>query len=140
MRKLSTITAEILPYPAPRTYARRRVRAVYDSLTCLVLVKHQETETEIFVSDDGDAIGAIWLHRAPILIDPKERGNFLVVTLTRSLAQQKGLAPCILDWDRYTPQERAMLKDAVEVAKRTRDRLSGHVQPMGWHGGRNVFA
>jgi hypothetical protein len=141
MRRLSTITARIVPYPAaPRSFGRRRVRAVFDSLTCIVVVVHQETDTQIFVSDDGDPIGGIWLHRAPVLIDPKDRGPFLVITLTRTLAQQKGLAPRILDWDRYTAEERAMLKDAVETAKRTRDRLSGHVQPMAWSGGRNVFA
>lgn len=141
MRKLSEVTAPILPRleARPRSFDRRRVRAVFDSLTCIVLVKHQEEPTQLFVSDDGDATGAVWLHKAPILIHPKDRGNFLVVTLTRSLAQQKSLSPRILDWDRYTPDERAMLKDAVDTAKRTRDRLGGRIQPLPFPG-RNAFA
>lgn len=142
MRSLSTITASIVPQHAgQRSFARRRVRAVYDSLTCLTLVLHQKTDTEIFVSDDGDVLSAVWLPRAPILVDPKDRGPFLVVTLTRTMAQQKGLAPCILDWDRYTPNERVLLKDAVEAARRTRERMSGRSsnRPT-WSGGRNVYA
>lgn len=141
MRKLSTITAPILPSPygRPLSYGRRRVRAVFDSLTCLVLIRHQEEPTQIFVSDDGDAVGAVWLHKSPILIDPKDRGPFLVVTLTRSLAQQKGLSACVLDWERYTPAERVLLKEAVDTAKRTRDRLGGRIQPLPFPG-RNAFA
>lgn len=141
MRKLSEITSHIVPLPAgPASYSRRRVRAVYDSLTCLVLIKHQEEATQIFVSDDGDAIGAVWLHKAPILIDPKDRGPFLVVTLTRTLAQQKGLSACIIDWERYTPTERALLKDAIEVAKRARMRLGRQRQTFSRCNGRDHYA
>lgn len=142
MRSLSTITASIVPpRPGQRSFARRRVQAVYDSLICLVLVKHSESATDLFVSDDGDAVGAIWIHKAPVLVDPKDRGPFLVVTMTRTMAQQKGLAPCILDWDRYTPAERVLLKDAIETARRSRERMSGHSsnRPT-WSGGRNVYA
>jgi len=127
--------------PSQRSFPRRRVRAVFDSLTCLVVIAHQETPTEIFVSDDGDAIGAVWLPKGPILIDPRDRGPFKVITLTRTMAQLNGLAPCILDWDRYTPSERVLLKDAVETAKRARARMSGQSsnRPT-WSGGRNVYA
>lgn len=143
MRKLSVITAHIVPPPSSgvRSFARRPVRAVYDSLTCLVLVRHAENESEIFVSDDGDAVGAVWIRRAPILIDPRNRGHFLVVTLPRAMAQQKGLAARILDWERYPPTERAMLQDAVDAARRTRERLGGHrAQSSMGHTGRNTFA
>lgn len=142
MRRLDKITATIVPLrPGSQPFARRRVRAVFDSLTSLVVVVHQETPTEIFVSDDGDAVGAVWLHKAPILIDPKDRGPFRVITLTRTMAHQKGFAPCILDWDRYTPDERVLLKDAIETAKRSRERMSGQSsnRPT-WSGGRNVYA
>ncbi len=142
MRRLSQITANIVTYPAaPRSFGRRRAQSVFNTLTCFVVVLHQQSPTQIFISDDGDATGAIWLHRSPILIDPKDRGPFLVITLTHTLAQQKGLAPRILDWERYTPDERLMLKDATELAYRTRMRLSGQSsnRPT-WHGGRNVYA
>ena len=142
MRKLSAITASIVPPPiGQRSFARRRVRAVYDSLTCMCLVRHGESPTEIFVSDDGDVTSAIWLHRAPVLVDPKQRGKFLVVTLSRTLAQQKGLALSIIDRSRFLPEERADLEDAVEAARRTRERMFGRSQNRPtWSGGRNVYA
>ena len=142
MRTLSQISAPLLPTrsDSPRSYARRRVHSVTSSFTCLVLVKHDECDGQIFVSDDGDAVGAIWIAKAPLLIDPKDRGPFLVVTITHQLATQKRLsALSLLDWDRYTPSERALLKDAVETARRTRSRLSGYEEPLPFPG-RNAFA
>lgn len=140
MRKLATITAGILPAsPGQRSFPRRRVRAVFDSLTTLVLVKHDETETQLQVSDDGDPIGAVWIHKAPVLVDPKDRGRFLVVTLTRTMAQQKGLSLCILDRARFLPEERADLEDAVSTAARARQRMSRREEPLPFPG-RNAFA
>jgi hypothetical protein len=135
MRRLDQITARIIPIStlARQPYARRQFRPVINTLTCLVLVKHDETATQLFVSDDGDAVGAVWIDKTPVLIDPKDRGQFLVVTMTRTLAYQKKLAVCIKDWDRYTPDERVMLKDAVETAKRTRERLTYGNRRPGLH-------
>jgi hypothetical protein len=120
---------------------RRRVRAVFDSLITLVLVKHDESETQLQVSDDGDPIGAVWIHRTPVLVDPKNRGRFLVVTLTRTLAQQKGLSLRLLDRARFLPEERADLEDAIATAARSRRRMTGQSdnRPT-WSGGRNVYA
>jgi hypothetical protein len=139
MRKLSTITAPIIAPLAKRSYDRRPIRSAQSSFTCLVLVRHAESDGQILVSDDGDAVGAIWLSKAPLLIDPKDRGPFLVVTLTHQLATQKRLRVAILDWSRYTDQERLLLKDAVEVARRTRSRLSGFEDALPFPG-RNMFA
>lgn len=138
MRPLSEISAPIIRSTV-RSYDRRPVRSAQSSFTCLVLVRHAENEGQILVSDDGDAVGAIWIPKAPLLIDPKDRGPFLVVTLTHHLATQKRLKVALLDWDRYTPSERLMLKDAVEVARRTRSRLSGFEEPLPFPG-RNAFA
>lgn len=137
MRPLSEISAPIIRSTV-RSYDRRPVRSAQSSFTCLVLVRHAENEGQILVSD-GDAVGAIWIPKAPLLIDPKDRGPFLVVTLTHHLATQKRLKVALLDWDRYTPSERLMLKDAVEVARRTRSRLSGFEEPLPFPG-RNAFA
>lgn len=137
MRPLSEISAPIIRSTV-RSYDRRPVRSAQSSFTCLVLVKHAESEGQIFVSDDGDAVGAIWIPKAPLLIDPKDRGPFLVVTLTHQLATQKRLRVALLDWDRYTPAER-LLKDAVETARRTRSRLSGFEDALPFPG-RNAFA
>lgn len=143
MRKLQKINAPIQPYivrNAP-SYERRRVRAVFDSLTAVVLFRHGESETELFVSDQDDATAAIWIPKRPVLLDPKERGRFLVVTMTRTDANRFRFFPKIIDWDRYVPEERVMLTDAVECAKRIRFRMSGQSsnRPT-WSGGRNVFA
>ena len=138
MRPLSEISAPIIRSTV-RSYDRRPVRSAQSSFTCLVLVRHAENEGQILVSDDGDAVGAIWIPKAPLLIDPKDRGPFLVVTLTHHLATQKRQKVALLDWDRYTPSERLMLKDAVEVARRTRSRLSGFEEPLPFPG-RNAFA
>lgn len=141
MRSLSQISAPLLPTrtDSPRSYARRRVQSALCSFTCLVLFRHDERDGQVFVSDDGDAVGRVWLQKAPLLIDPKDRGPFLVVTLTHQLASQKSLRVALLDWDRYSDSERADLKDAVEVARRTRSRLSGFEDVLPFPG-RNAFA
>ena len=138
MRPLSEISAPIIRSTV-RSYARRPRRSMQSSFTCLVLVKHAENDGQIFVSDDGDPVGAAWLSKAPLLIDPKDRGPFLVVTITHQLATEKRLRVALFDWDRYTPAERALLKDAVETARRTRSRLSRFEEPLPFPG-RNAFA
>lgn len=133
-------SSAIVPFPpSQRSFPRRRVRAMFDSLTCLVLFKHGENATQLFVSDDADPVGAIWLHRAPLLVERKDRGRFLVVTLTRTLAQQKGIALRIIDRARFTPEERSDLEDAIATAARARKRLSGREDALPFPG-RNAFA
>lgn len=145
MRPLYEITAPLLARSFERDLrqrsAGRRRGVVSDTLTALMLVKHQESPTQLFVSTDGDAVGAVWIPKQPVLLDPKDRGPFLVVTLTRTLAQQKRLSPRIIDREPYTPSERAMLQDAIEAAARKRERLSGQSnnRPT-WSGGRHVYA
>ncbi len=141
MRK-SPLFATVLPFPAasPRTFGRRPLASVVGHLTCLMLFKHAEQGAMIHVSDDNDAVGAVWLPKAMLSIASPDRGRFLVVTLSTKLARDKGLGSPIIDRDGFSPDEIAQLNDAITAAKRTRDRLSGHVQPMGWSGGRNVFA
>jgi hypothetical protein len=78
--------------------------------------------------------------KAMVSIASPDRGRFLVVTLPAKLARDKGLSTPIIDRAGFTAGRTRQLNDAIAAAKRTRDRLSGHVQPMGWSGGRNVFA
>lgn len=49
------------------------------------------------------------------------------------------LKVALFDWDRYSGRERALLKDAVETARRTRSRLSGFEDALPFPG-RNAFA
>ncbi len=141
MRKLSEITAPILPADLPaRSCARRPLRSYAGNLTCLVLIKHGETDKALMVSDDGDAIGAIWVPKAMLSIDKIDRGRFLVATLSQAFAQQKRLSVRFIDPAKFLAQEITQLADAVGTAARSRNALRGHRQPMGWHGGRNIYA
>lgn len=141
MRKLSHITAPILPAGvSARPSARRPLKSFAGNLTCLVLVKHGETEKALLVSDDGDAIGAVWVPKAMLSIDRAERGRFVVATISQAFAQQKRLSIRFIDPAKFLPEEITQLADAVGTAARSRNALRGYRQPMGWHGGRNVFA
>jgi hypothetical protein len=141
MRKLSQITATVLRYPAaPRNFGRRSLSAVVGHLTCLMLFKHGETETVLIVSDNADALDAVSLPKALVALDARDRGRFLVATLSAHVARSNGLGTPLIERTAFLPEELADLNDAIATAKRTRDRLCGHVQPMGWSGGRNVFA
>lgn len=143
MRRLATISAPLLPTRTDtrRSYARRqRLSRVMDSLTCLMVVRHDETPTELYVSKDGDPLSAVWIHKSPVLVDPKTRGRFLVLTLTRTVAMQKGLTLGLVDRAKFLPEEIADLEDAIQTAKRARERMSGQSsnRPT-WSGGRNVY-
>ena len=145
MRKLSEITAPLLPSaPAGRSYDRRPVKAFLNSLTCLVLVKHQETAKAVLVSTDGDAVGAVWCPKAMLGLDNIDRGRFLVATVSKAFAGQKRIdvGHLKLEWtDRLNPEERAQLRSAEELARRTRQRFRGDRGRMSSsYLGRNEFA
>lgn len=148
MRKLSTVTARVIPIRPPsgptvsRTYdRRRRGQAVFDSLTALCLIRHDENPTQLLASNNGDPAEAIWLNKAPLLVDPKDRGRFLVVQLTRQMAQEKGLYLTIVERERFAAEEQPQLEDAIQAARRIRERMSGRsTNRPTWHGGRNAYA
>jgi hypothetical protein len=139
MRK-SPLFAAVIPFPAAaRTFGRRPLASVVGHLTCLMLFKHGESASDVLVSDDGDAVGAVALPKALISIAAPDRGRFLVVTLPAKLARDKGLSTPILNRDGFAPDERAQLNDAIATAARSRKRLSGFQEPLAYPG-RNAFA
>ena len=152
MRKLSEITAPLLPVaPAGRSYDRRPVRATFAGLTCIVLVKHRESESgkALYVSDDGDVLNAVWVPKAILgleKLDKTDRGRFIVATLPKTFAAQKKLDQDNFksEWcDGLIPQERAQFADAQEAAKRIRSEyrgLAGYRPSTLSHFGRNEFA
>ncbi len=127
MRTLSEITTTIIPVaPGTPSFGRRPISASAPQTTCMVLFRHDQTGAMVSVSDDDDAVGAVWIPKAMLNIDPYDRGRFLVVTISQALIQQHHLDDCAtLNWDRYLPEERLMLQAACDVARRKRDRLSG---------------
>jgi hypothetical protein len=143
--RTSPATSTILPFSRsrPRSFDRRPLTSFAGHVTCLMLIRHGESATEIEVSDDGDIVGAVWLPKALLSIDRVDRGRFLVVTLPQRLANQHRLSTPLIDRARFTPDERADLEDAITAAARARKRISG--QPSNnnrptWSGGRNVYA
>jgi hypothetical protein len=134
-------TSSIVPFPTPaQSFGRRPLTSFAGQLTALVLVRHQETDAMVFVSDDDDAVGAVWIPKAMLVIDQKDRGSFLVVTISQNLARQHNLQIRVRSWDRYTPDERLMLTDASQTAARARDRLSGRTKTFSRCNGRDHYA
>jgi hypothetical protein len=141
MRRLSEVTAPILPAGlSVRSCARRPLKSFAGNLTTLVLIQHGSSDKALFVSDNNDSIGAVWVPRALLQIDKADRGKFLVATMSLAFAQQKRLTSRFIDPSKLLPEEASQLADAVGTAARSRNALRGYRQPMGWSGGRNVFA
>jgi hypothetical protein len=146
MRKLSEITTSILPpAPAGRSYPRRPVKAFYAGITCLALVNHQESASKkaLYVSDDGDVLNAVWVPKALLGLDKKDRGRFLVATVSKAFADRKQLdfGRFKAEWaERLLPDERAQFDDAQQVAKLSRQRFRGDATSRLSHFGRNEFA
>lgn len=138
---MRTATSTVVPFspPLPRAFPRRPLAAFAGHVTCLMLVRHDETATELLVSDDGDAVGAVWLPKALLSIDRTDRGRFVVVTLSQRIAHQHHLSTPIIDRARFTAEERADLEDAITAAARARKRLGGREEPLPFPG-RNAFA
>lgn len=125
----------------PRFSARRPLKSYAGHITALMLFRHQETATDIFLSRNDDVLDAVWLPKALLSIDKTDRGRFLVVTLSQRTAFMNRLTTCIIDRDSYKPEERAQLEEAITTAARARARLNGENgnRPT-WSGGRNVYA
>jgi len=138
---MRTAPSTVIPLspPRPRSFARRPLSSLAGHVTCLMLIRHGETDTQVFVSDDDDAVGAVWLPKALLSIDRTDRGRFLVVTLSQRVAHQHHFSTPIIDRARFTAEERADLEDAITAAARARTRLFGREEPLPFPG-RNAFA
>lgn len=125
MRNPAT-TSTIVPFPAAsRSFGRRPLPSFFAGLTCLVLVRHLQTDRALFVSDDADRIGAVWIPKAMVTIDPTPRGRILVATMSLTFAQQKGLRPSLIDPAHLLFGEADFVSEAEAVAARTRNRMRG---------------
>lgn len=138
--RTSARSSTVLPFSTrTRSFPRRPLASFAGHVTCLMLFRHDETATELLVSDDGDAVGAVWLSKALLSIDRTDRGRFLVVTISQRVAHVKHLATPIIDRARFTHEEHDDLEDAIATAARARKRLSGREEPLPFPG-RNAFA
>jgi hypothetical protein len=137
MRKALATTNVVYLRRSP-CYDRRPVGRIAHDLTCLSLCVHHETEKAFLVSDCVDIKRAVWCPKALLTLDPSFHGEFIVATMSKRLAEQKGLWPRaihILGW----PESRVIaLVDAERAAARKRNHLRGHIGQLGYT--RNVFA
>jgi len=138
--RTSPSTSTVTPFRSgPVSFGRRPLASYAGHLTCIALVRHQETDKALLVSDCGSAIGAVWVPKAMLVIDKADRGRFIVATMSQAFANQKRLMPRTIDPSKFTADEARDLQDAVMVAARTRLRLRNFREPLAYPG-RNAFA
>lgn len=116
------------------SHERRQIRSVFNSLTCLAVFKHDESETQLYVSHNDDPLEAVWIKKNPLLLDPRFTGRFLVITLTQQLAREKNLVSPILNLEKYLPEEREEIREAIDAAYRARQRHRGGTSRMSRNG------
>ena len=122
-------TSTIVRFPAEaRSFGRRPLSSFSDGLTALVLIKHRQNEagTALLVSDDADPVGAVWMPKAMLVIDPTDRGRILVATMSKAFAAQKGLRISLFNPAYLLPGEADVLTEAEATAAIARNRMRGH--------------
>lgn len=122
------------------SFPRRALAPIPGNLTCLVLIRHFETPTALLVSDDGDAAKAVWLPKSMLILEPGDRGEFIVATLPKIIAERKRLYPRSIDHASEWGELRLrLLVEAQSLAARNRNRLRNFRDPLPFPG-RNMFA
>lgn len=131
--------SNIIPLPSQALSHARRPILPYRGVTCLVLVRHGQTEKALFVSDTGDSARAVWIPKAMVTIEqPSDRG-ILVATISKNFAEQKRLAPRFIDPAQFNQATADVLADAVMRAARKRNFYRGHREGSR-HLNQNAFA
>jgi len=121
------------------SFSRRPILPSYRGVTCLVLVRHHQTDKALLVSDTGDAARAIWISKAMVTIEqPSERG-ILVATMSKTFAEQKNLHPRFIDPAQFNEATAEVLREANARAARKRNFYRGYREPLAYPG-RNAFA
>ncbi|KGT75833.1 hypothetical protein MA20_32105 [Bradyrhizobium japonicum] len=119
---------------------RRQVTPSSLGVTCLVLVRHHQTDKAILVSDCGVYAKAVWVPKAMLTIhEPSERG-VLVATMSKAFAEQKDLHPRFIDPELFNQATREVLESAVARAAKKRNFYRGHRSPHARHDSQNLFA
>jgi len=139
MRKLLQISS-IVYVGRPRGSDRRQVTPSSPGVTCLVLVRHQQTAKAILVSDCGIYRKAVWVPKSMVTLEePSERG-ILVATMSKAFAEQKNLHPRFIDPELFNEATREALELAIKRAARKRNSYRGHRAPHARHDTQNLFA
>lgn len=138
MRKLLQ-SSNIIHVGRLRGSDRRQVTPSIPGVTCLVLVRHHQTEKAILVSDCGVYAKAVCVPKAMVTIEqPSDRG-ILVATMSKAFAEQKNLHPRFIDPSLFNQATREVLDAAVARAARKRNLYRGHREGGGRHLTQNAF-
>ena len=139
MRTVSR-SSTIVPFPTVRiSYGRRPIVSSCQGVTCLVLIRHAETEKALKVSDTGDATKAVWIPKLMVAIEqPSERG-IMVATMSKVFAEQKNLHPRFIDLALFNEATAEVLREAIARAARKRNLYRGHREGSRWLN-QNAFA
>lgn len=121
------------------SYDRRPISAVFAAVTCRALVRHRETDKALLVSDCADEARAVWCPKALLRIDRVAGDGFVVATMAKRFAEQKGLYPRFIDTEGWADSRIIALRDAEGAAARKRMQLRGQRDPLP-RPGRNAFA
>jgi hypothetical protein len=134
-------SADIVRFPARPSvsYPRRTLAPIPGNMTCLVLIKHGETAKALLVSDNGDQSRARWCPKSMLIIEPGDRGKFLVATMPKLIAEQRSFYPRPIDREAFTETQLRLLCEAESLAARNRNRLRNHQGSLPYPG-RNAFA
>jgi hypothetical protein len=141
MSRTVSPTSNVIQMRRPAiTFGRRPILPSYRGVTCLVLVRHGQTEKAFKVSDTGDSARAVWIPKAMVTIEqPSDRG-ILVATMSKTFAEQKRLQPRFIDPSQFNQATAEVLADAVARAARKRNFYRGHRPGNGRHLTQNDFA
>lgn len=138
MRK-SPRSSTVVDFPARASFGRRPILPSYRGVTCLVLVRHHQTDKAILVSDTGDRTKAVWIPKAMVSIEPPSEYGILVATMSKVFAEQKNLHPRFIDPAQFNQATAEALAEAGARAARKRNFYRGYRQPLPYPG-RNMFA
>jgi hypothetical protein len=106
------------------SFGRRPLAPMLPQVTCLALCVHDDSRAKaLLISDNADPARAVWCPRSLLSLDPCVRGDFVVATMSKRLAEQKGLWPRAVDTEGWLESRIIALRDAEGRAARKRNQL-----------------
>lgn len=132
MRKVSEFTDKVTARVAPSGFERRQVVSRSPGTTCLVLVRHGESESKLawLVSETGIRTDAVWVPKSMLTVHAPSDRDMMVASMSVDFARQKRLSVYgrTIDPTLFNEATREVLRDAVASAARKRNEYRGHRQ------------
>lgn len=132
--------ANVAQFSFHKSLGARRDRGTRGmDMTCLVLVRHHQTDKAIKVSDTGDGAKAVWIPKSMVVIEQPSARGILVASMPKAFAEQKRLSEKLIDPALFNAATREVLAEAVARAARKRNHYRGHRSPNGRGMTQNAF-